>query len=105
MSTFNIIDCRERFYNALDESLKYPEFKFWHEDMPHIKAGVQVKVASNGERFWTTVLQVIDEDILAEVDNILIFNPDLQYQALVWFTKEHIYSTNIPPAASSTEVK
>ena len=93
---WKIIDCRERFVNALEESLLYPEFHFWHEDMNRIGPDREVKVCCNGERFWTKVVQVDGENILALVRNDLLFNDDLHVNALVWFTKEHIYSTNIP---------
>lgn len=62
--------------------------------IPEVNIGDTVKVCCNQERFWTEVLDIKDENIVARVDNQL-GQPNLQYNDIVYFKAANVYDVYI----------
>lgn len=61
-------------------------------DLDSLKAGMHVKVCHNDERFWALITDIFDEDIIAEVDNVLVNEQPFSLGNRISFTKDNVYS-------------
>lgn len=56
-----------------------------------LKAGDQVKVCVNGERFWVVVTEVTDGIVKGIIDNDLVLQDVLKYKDIIEFPTDCIY--------------
>lgn len=63
---------KHEFIDAQEAHREFPETFNVPEDseLKAIKIGDSVKVCYHGERFWTHVKEVINEDVTATVENV-----------------------------------
>ena len=82
------------YVNAQEMAKKHPDtFEApTKEDLDAVKVGDSVKVCANQkERFWVTVTEVNNDDVIGTVDNDLV-SVELAYDETIKFKKENIYS-------------
>lgn len=76
--------------NAEEMHRRKPE-SFWiPESRNDLQVGDSVKVSSDYERFWVTVLSVENGIIVGEVDNMVLFG-DLEYKDRIRFAPCNVY--------------
>ena len=85
------------FVNAQKMRERHPEtFEApSYEELTAIKPGDYLKVCLNEERFWTKVVSISRDAIIATVENDLVIN-NLPCDTLVEFHKHHIFTTHLP---------
>ncbi|NLR94902.1 hypothetical protein [Flammeovirga agarivorans] len=88
-----MIDLRTSAENAQDLRIKHPDtFSAPNkEELDNLKVHDIVKICYEAERFWTRVLKVEGDKVIASVDNDLL-NPSLSYKDIVIFNKNNIYA-------------
>lgn len=89
-----ILDLLSDLIDAQDMAMGYPgnfSAPATHS-LGRVAAGRLVKICRNDERFWVLVKKVSDDDVVGEVNNHLLYNPDLPVGTMVRFQKRHIFS-------------
>lgn len=61
-------------------------------ELDSIEEGSIVKVCNGFERFWTKVLVIKNDNIIAVIDNILVDAKEYDFGDTIKFEKRHIYS-------------
>ena len=64
------------------------------DELDSLKIGSIVKVCAGGERFWTIIDSISGDDIVATVDNVLVFQKDFNVGDAIQFQKKHIFDIN-----------
>jgi hypothetical protein len=85
---------RDNWVNAQEQQRLYPDtFEAPdHNDLNAIQVGDYVKISNGKERFWTVVIDMKEDDIIARVDNKLVATQRYTVNDIVVFKKENIYN-------------
>lgn len=88
MEMHKFIDAQEMAKNHPD-TFEAPTL----EELNKIKQDDSVKLCHNAERFWVTVIEVHEDEIIGEVDNQLFEDQPFNLHDIIAFKREHIYAT------------
>lgn len=84
-----------KFVNAQEMAKQHPEtFEATSlQKLEEIKVGYSVKVATCGERFWITVIDVKDNNIIRSIDNDLVNSNlhGLHYDDVITVEKDNVF--------------
>jgi hypothetical protein len=82
---------KPRLVNAKKMANDAPEsFHYWEDEIKEMKVGDYVKICDGYERFWTTVVEIDGDTIIATVSNVLL-GDKMNYKDLVSYKKYNIY--------------